>query len=175
MANKLFKAYERDLEIARQSIENWGVAYIHGDGQVYRDENSSDTHKHFTNPLPGKNPPPHPATYRMKYTSVDQVPKTVEALIAQLEAAKQQDYQKQAEDTTVEKSLITALPAKKSTEAVAEKSAASGDAERLAAENAELRAQLEALKKKKPGRPPADSKDPGPEGEKETKGEDPLG
>lgn len=82
-----FKTHQRNLTQLKGAIKAWGAAWFHGDGNIYRAdkpefEKKSDDRKNYANPTSEE------ATYRKKFTSIDQVPSSIEAMNQLLMAEK---------------------------------------------------------------------------------------
>lgn len=74
----LFKVNDANLQHLRDVLEEYPKAWIHGDGNIYVDEEASDFRARFGNPL--HNGTPAPAAYRTKFTDVSDVPAGPKAL-----------------------------------------------------------------------------------------------
>ena len=77
----MFKLHKLHLEYLKQAIEAYGHAYMHGDGNIYRDKTGVEDKfqpsyiaKEFA--AAGN----EGASYVIKFTNVSQVPKTIEDL-----------------------------------------------------------------------------------------------
>lgn len=78
-----FKINEAVIGQVKETIAAFGIAYVHGCGNIYNSKENSDTRRDFTNAEQEE------ATYRVVLTSIPQVPETVESFKAALFAAKQ--------------------------------------------------------------------------------------
>lgn len=143
MSTTRFKINDEVLQRAKdafQLVKNGGKVYVHGDGQVYVKEFLSDSHKNFTNKLPGMNPPPHPATYVVAFNEVSAIPKTVKAMETLLEQSKTQEMNNILDNLEKDVNsdldvLPAALPANKQTPTVDPKDAEIEDLRRQLAES----------------------------------------
>jgi len=70
----LFKITTANLEQIKDCVEQLGICFFHGDGNMYTTQEDSNFRKDFSNP---KN---EGAIYRVKFTSVSAVPDTVEGM-----------------------------------------------------------------------------------------------
>lgn len=90
----LFKVVRKNLIHARAVIRQYGKCYLHGDGNIYINLEDSGFRKDFTNPNADGTPPA--AAYVLCFTSIDQVPTTVQACEEAFLKAKNQEQRDNA-------------------------------------------------------------------------------
>lgn len=140
----MFKTNKENIAHLKAAIKEFGPQWFHGDGNVYSVENLSDDpnimhpsefRKGYSNPLPGG--AASPASYRVKFITVDQVPDSVEELNQMLlRAANQEQIESMQEKTGVKMRVVG-----ETNQAAAPEDASVKDKELEA-----LRQELEALK-----------------------------
>ena len=89
-----FNIHLVNLKQVRAVVQKYGVCWFHGDGNFYRDEVNSNFRKGFTNP--GRDNSLPSAAYRVKFTNVDDVPNTIQAMEKRLYAAKMEEDRQDA-------------------------------------------------------------------------------
>ena len=85
----LFKTHPNNIPQIKAHIKAVGATYFHGDGNLYAAD--EDNQLHSDNNVTYSNPKQEEAKYRVKFTSVSQVPDTVEELNEMLLKAKNQE------------------------------------------------------------------------------------
>lgn len=107
----LFKVNDQHLVHLAQAVTQFGAAWIHGDGNIYVDESSSNFRKDFSNPELNGNP--SAPKYRAFFDQVDDIPETVEELEKMFLSNAQKEMREQAKqkDKTNLK-VLAAAPAK---------------------------------------------------------------
>lgn len=70
----MFKTSQSNIPQIKATIKAYGECWFHGCGNIYADKQASDFRQKFTNPNSEE------AAYRIHFTSVAQVPATVEDL-----------------------------------------------------------------------------------------------
>lgn len=83
----MFKTHEKNIPQLKAALKAYpenGI-WFHGCGNMYADKKASDDRQNFTNPNNEE------STYRIHFTSVGQVPDTIEALNKMLMASKSQE------------------------------------------------------------------------------------
>jgi hypothetical protein len=103
----LLKLVPANLAHLRDVIDEFGPAWIHGDGNVYLEEQDSNFHFKYSNPLP--NQAPSAAMYRAKFNDSDDVPDTCKELEEiMLQNAKKKMEQDQVTKNAVEPRVVKA-------------------------------------------------------------------
>lgn len=74
----LFKVNNANLTHLRAAVEQYGEAWIHGDGNIYVDEPASNFRKDFSNPT--HDGMPTAPQYRAHFKSLDSIPTSVDAM-----------------------------------------------------------------------------------------------
>lgn len=149
MSTSIFKTHPAHIAQIKAVIKAKGRCWFHGDGNLYDDDGTPGNPSHnrmtFNNPMP--NNVPSPASYRVLFTNVNQVPDTVDGLNEALAQAKSREIQQsvQAKAQGIVVNTIDVEPHKPT--------AAADDLEGLKAALAALKAENESLKAKKAGRP----------------------
>ena len=70
----IFKLHQNCLPQIKAVLKEYGVCYIHGDGNLYITQEKSDFRKDFSNPSNEE------STYRVKFVTGDKIPGNVEEL-----------------------------------------------------------------------------------------------
>jgi hypothetical protein len=70
----MFKTRQTNIPQIKAVINEYGQCWFHGCGNIYVDKKESDFRKEFTNPNSEE------SVYRIHFTSISQVPSTVEDL-----------------------------------------------------------------------------------------------
>lgn len=81
----MFKTKQENIPQIKAVIKAYGECYFHGCGNMYTSKEASDFRQKFTNPNSEE------SVYRIHFTSVGQVPATVEELNKKLMASRSQE------------------------------------------------------------------------------------
>jgi hypothetical protein len=85
----MFKTSQANIPQIEATIEAFGECYFHGCGNMYTSKEASDFRQKFTNPNSEE------AAYRIHFTSVRQVPATVEELNKKLMSSRSDEIVKE--------------------------------------------------------------------------------
>lgn len=86
----MFKTHEKNIPQIKGALKAYPAGvWFHGCGNIYVSEKASDDRKNFTNPNSEE------ATYRIHFTSVDQVPATLDELNKKLMASRVSELAKE--------------------------------------------------------------------------------
>jgi hypothetical protein len=84
----MFNLSKANIDQIKATLVEYDECYFHGCGNIYADKEASDLRQNFTNPNDDN------ATYRIHFTSIKQVPSTVEALEKKLLASRSEEIVK---------------------------------------------------------------------------------
>jgi dsRNA-specific ribonuclease len=85
----MFKTTQENIPQIKATIKAYGECWFHGCGNIYADVSASDFRQKFTNPNSEE------AIYRIHFTSVSQVPATLEDLNKALMSSRSQEIVKE--------------------------------------------------------------------------------
>jgi hypothetical protein len=85
----MFKTSEANIPQIKATIKAFGQCWFHGCGNIYADKEPSDFRQKFTNPNSEE------AAYRIHFTSISQVPSTLEELNKKLMSSRGEEITKE--------------------------------------------------------------------------------
>jgi len=82
MSENFFKTHQSHVPAIKATIAAKGAVWFHGDGNIYHAESrmSSADAARYAQRLPGREGRPGPGSYRVQFTSIADVPATVEEI-----------------------------------------------------------------------------------------------
>jgi hypothetical protein len=85
----MFKTTKENIPQIKATIKAYSECWFHGCGNIYAEQSASDFRQKFTNPNSEE------STYRIHFTSINQVPDTVEQLNKMLMTSRSQEIVKE--------------------------------------------------------------------------------
>jgi hypothetical protein len=97
MTAQFERLHPQNLKLLRASVKKFGTVWIHGDGNIYENKETSDIAQKFVN-TPFSAP-----TYRAKFTTLDKLPTTLEELEIALQNGRMNEIKEEKIATTTNK------------------------------------------------------------------------